>query len=146
MFEIERFQNRQEKQIEVKKIVAVYCRVSSRDQKKNGDLDRQIRVVLEHCKNKELENPLVFRDVGSGLNTKRRGLRKLCSLVEAGSVSRVVLTYPDRLTRFGFDYLERYFKSLGTTIHAINKKISGTMEEELVQDMIAIITSFFDFI
>ena len=81
---------------------------------------------------------LVFTDVGSGLNTKRRGLKRLCRAVEKGQIARVILIYPDRLTRFGFDYLEHYFKSHGTEILIVNDKLSTSMEEELVQDLIAI--------
>ena len=54
----------------------------------------------------------------------------------------MVLTYPDRLTRFGFQYLERYFNSFNTSIQVIHQKANQTLEEELVQDLIAIITSF----
>jgi len=57
-------------------------------------------------------------------------------------IAKVVLTYPDRLTRFGFDYLDAFFNSHGTNLQVINKKIDVSMQEELVQDLIAIITSF----
>jgi predicted site-specific integrase-resolvase len=84
----------------------------------------------------------IFHDIGSGLNTHRSGLRKLCKLVEKRRVAKVVLTYHDRLTRFGFDYLDAYFKSHGTDIIVMNKKADISMQEELVQDLISIITSF----
>jgi len=54
----------------------------------------------------------------------------------------VILTDQDRLTRFGFEYLQDYFKSFGTEIQVINHKPNGSMKEELVQDLIAIIASF----
>ena len=54
----------------------------------------------------------------------------------------MVLTYPDRLTQFGFQYLERYFNSFNTSIQVINQKANQTLEKELVQDLIAIVTSF----
>jgi len=57
-------------------------------------------------------------------------------------VSRVILTYPDRLTRYGFEYLVRYFRSHGAEIQVLNGKVSGSHGQELVQDLVAIVTSF----
>jgi len=95
-----------------------------------------------YCKEKGYEVAHVVKDVGSGLNAKRPGLKKLCKLIESGKVEKVVLSYPDRLTRFGFAYLTRYFESHGTSIEVMNEKTNISMQEELVQDLIAIITSF----
>ena len=122
--------------------IAIYCRVSSHDQKKKGDLERQIEYSKEYCEQNHVTPLYIFNDVGSGLNTRRTGLKKLCRLIEEKKISKVILTYSDRLTRFGFNYLETYFKSHGTNIHVINKKPGCTMQEELVQDLIAIVTSF----
>jgi putative resolvase len=122
--------------------VAVYCRVSSHEQKVKGDLDRQVRVAVKHCKASELGNPRVYTDVGSGLNAKRGGLKKLCNAIERGLVRRVVVTYKDRLTRFGFGYLDRYFKSHGASITVLRQAATRSMHEELVDDLVAIVTSF----
>jgi len=122
--------------------VAIYCRVSSHDQKKKGDLDRQIDAAQEFCQKKQITPQYTFCDIGSGLNTHRSGLQKLCTLIEQKKIAKVIITYPDRLTRFGFDYLKNYFKSHGASIQAIHKKTTCSMQEELVQDLIAIITSF----
>jgi predicted site-specific integrase-resolvase len=80
--------------------------------------------------------------VGSGLNAKRGGLRRLCKAIESGHVKRVVITYKDRLTRFGFDYLSRYFRSHGASITVLKQVASRSMHEELVEDLVAIVTSF----
>jgi len=122
--------------------IAIYCRVSSHDQKKNGDLARQIAVVEEFCHQNHLKPNYIFHDVSSGLNTRRSGLKKLCRLIEQKKESKVIITYPDRLTRFGFAYLTRYFQSHGTEIMAIHQQPTRSMQEELVQDLIAIVTSF----
>lgn len=122
--------------------VAIYCRVSSHDQKKNGDLTRQIATAQEFCQDTQIQPSHIFHDVGSGLNTRRTGLKKLCRLIEQKSIAKVVITYPDRLTRFGFDYLKRYFQSYGTEITVIYQQPTCSMQEELVQDLIAIVTSF----
>lgn len=56
-------------------------------------------------------------------------------------VSRVIIAYPDRLTRFGFKTLEEFFRSYGTEIVMINKE-EKTPHEELVEDLITIISHF----
>ena len=80
--------------------VAVYARVSSYEQKKKGDLTRQLVTATTYCQAKYKCQPVVFQDIGRGLNTKRRGLRALCTAIECGTISRVLITFPDRLTRF----------------------------------------------
>ena len=59
----------------------IYARVSSHDQKKKGDVDRQIEVAKEYCEAQGASNPRVFKDISSGLNTKRPGLLKLCEAI-----------------------------------------------------------------
>lgn len=121
---------------------AIYARVSSHDQKKKGDLDRQIEVAKEYCEERGTSNPKVFKDVSSGLNTKRSGFMRLCEAIERKEIDRVICTYPDRLTRFGLSYLTNYFGSHGATVEVMKQPPTQSMEEELVQDMVAIITSF----
>lgn len=121
---------------------AIYSRVSSHAQKKQGDLQRQTRQTRDYCIQQGYQVAHVFQDVGSGLNANRRGLKKLCRVIECGEIDRLVITYEDRLTRFGFDYLVRYFASHGVVIEVVERKASCSMEEELVQDLIAIVTSF----
>ena len=140
--------------IEIKRIVqglplqtknyspAIYCRVSSHEQKQKGDLKRQIEEAKDYCVQLCLPEPQVFQDVASGLHTKRKGLHQLAHAIEKGLVDNVIVTYPDRLTRFGFHYLEQYFASHGSVVHVINAKKESSLEEELVQDLIAIVTSF----
>ncbi len=95
---------------------AIYARVSSHDQKKKGNLQKQIETTQTACKVSSQASPLIFQDVASGLNVRRRGLQRLFQVIEQGKVNEVVITYPDRLTRFGFQYLQRYFASYGTNI------------------------------
>lgn len=127
---------------EIETRAAVYARVSSHEQKQKGDLKRQIDSILDFCKQNGYKNPVVLQDIGSGLNTKRKGFLKLCKAIEKGEINKVFLSYPDRLTRFGFRYLESYFKSHGAEIQILNSSSESSVENELVQDLIAIITSF----
>jgi len=57
-------------------------------------------------------------------------------------VHAVVVSFKDRLTRFGFEYLRRYFASHGASIHVARQPPTRTMHDELVEDLIAIVTSF----
>ncbi|MCP6719682.1 MAG: IS607 family transposase [Patescibacteria group bacterium] len=122
--------------------VAIYARVSSHDQKKKGDLARQVQTIQATLESQEKAQTLIFTDVGSGLNTKRRGLNKLCQLIELGQIQKVILTYPDRLTRFGFAYLQKYFQSHGTQITVLAQPDQVSIQHELVADLISIVTSF----
>jgi putative resolvase len=122
--------------------VAIYARVSSYDQKKNGDLDRQIIKLEKHIKNSGIHNYELFSDVGSGLNTKRRGLNKLLDEVVASKISVVYVTYLDRLTRFGLEYLDKIFKYFDTKVISLDEREEKTEQEELVDDMITLLASF----
>jgi predicted site-specific integrase-resolvase len=62
----------------------------------------------------------VLEDVASGLNENRKSLSKLFGLVEERRIGVVVVAFKDRLTRFGFRYLERYFSSHGVRVEAVN--------------------------
>ena len=95
---------------ETQKKDILYCRVSSHEQEKKGDLDRQVVTLMEYAQRFGLQNPLVLKEVGSGLNDKRKELQKLIRMVLQGEVNRVFVTYRDRLTRFGYHYLETICK------------------------------------
>ena len=130
------------KYVKRKRGVAIYTRVSSHEQKKKGDLGRQGDVLREYCKSNNLDITDELPDVASGLNAKRRGVLRLCKLVAKGKISKVVITYRDRLTRFGFDYLKNYFDSYGVNIITVRARQTPSVQQEMVDDMIAIITSF----
>ena len=119
--------------------VVIYARVSSRDQKE--DLERQVEYLKNYCSSKGYHVTKILTDISSGLNENRRGLKQLFKLVESGEVGKVVITYKDRLTRFGFKYLEQYFNSHGVEIEVIFDD-EKTPEKELVEDLLAIVTSF----
>lgn len=141
LVELERVLHGQEQVPNARK-TAVYSRVSSHEQKKRGDLQRQVEAGKKYCQRRGYLTGPVYTDVASGLNTARRGLQGLCRAIERGEIDRVVVTYRDRLTRFGFDYLARYFASHGATVEAVEGRVAPSFEEELVQDLIAIVTSF----
>ncbi len=120
--------------------VVIYARVSSRDQKE--DLERQVEYLKNYSSSKGYQVAKIITDISSGLNENRKGLKQLFKLVESGEVTRVIITYRDRLTRFGFKYLEQYFNSHGVEIEVIFDDEEKTPEKELVEDLLAIVTSF----
>ncbi len=120
--------------------VVIYARVSSRDQKE--DLERQVEYLKNYCSSKGYQVVKILTDISSGLNENRKGLKQLFKLVESGEVTRVIITYRDRLTRFGFKYLEQYFNSHGVEIEVIFDDEEKTPEKELVEDLLAIVTFF----
>ena len=81
-------------------------------------------------------------DIGSGLNTERKGLQKLLVLIQDYQVAEVVVTFSDRLTRFGLSYLQALFSGYGVTLTVLHPDEDKTPEEELTQDLLAIIASF----
>lgn len=119
----------------------IYARVSSHDQKNHGDLDRQVRFLIDSTT--DLNNLLVLSEVGSGLNDKRKKLQLLLKMVMNGEVNRVFITYRDRLTRFGFSYLETMFREQGVEIIVVKQnKDERSVEQELIDDMMSLIASF----
>lgn len=119
----------------------IYARVSSYEQKAKGDLDRQVVHILEYQSG--LQNPLVLKEVGSGLNDKREKLQELIKLVLDGKVNKVYVTYRDRLTRFGYHYLESVFLAKGVDIVVLNDiSQEKDVQQELAEDMMSLIASF----
>ncbi|EHP71271.1 putative site-specific integrase-resolvase, partial [Metallosphaera yellowstonensis MK1] len=116
----------------------IYARVSSADQRE--DLERQVNYLTNYATAKGYKVVEVIKDIASGLNTQRKGLLRLFKLVEGRSVDVVLLTYKDRLTRFGFEYLEEFFSTMGVRIEVVFGEEPNT--RELVEDLISIITSF----
>jgi len=126
---------------EVRGIKAIiYARVSSSDQK--SDLEKQIQYLTQYCSAKGYKVVDVISDVASGLKTNRRGLLKLFNYIVNREVDAVVVTYKDRLTRFGFEYLEYFFGQYGVRIEVVYGGEPKDVYQELVEDLLAIVTSF----
>ena len=121
------------------RITIAYCRVSSSDQKE--DLQRQIENVSQYC----IANGYQFRvisDLGSGLNYKKKGLQELIELICSNSIERIVVNYKDRLIRFGFELMEQLCSIYNVKIEIINLTEDKSYEEELVEDVLSVITVF----
>jgi predicted site-specific integrase-resolvase len=97
---------------------------------------------MQYCSSKGYRVVDVLSDVASGLKTSRRGLLKLFNYVVNRQVDVVVVTYSDRLTRFGFEYLEYFFKQYGVRVEVVFGEEPKDTYQELVEDLIEIVTSF----
>ena len=119
----------------------IYARVSSHEEMAKGDLDHQVMFLVNSIN--DLRNPLILSEVGSGLNDRRKKLSQLIEMIFKKEVDRVFITHRDRLTRFGFHYLEAICKSQDVSIVVI-KDISKekSIQEELAEDMLALMASF----
>jgi len=80
-------------------------------------------------------------DIASGLNENRKGLKKLIELAKEGKFNVLVVAYLDRLTRFGFRYLEELFSAYGVRIETVFM-VERSPREELVENIIIIISHF----
>jgi putative resolvase len=121
------------------RLTLCYARVSSQDQK--GDLKRQIALLESYCAANGWNYEIV-RDLGSGLNYHKRGLRELIKRICNGDVGRLVLTHKDRLLRFGSELIFSLCEQFGTEVVIINASQEASFEEELVSDVLEIITVF----
>ncbi len=121
----------------------VYARVSTHNQEKRGDLERQINTILAFCATQNPVNLEVYKEVGSGLNDKRKQLLKIIDMILSNKVDRIFINYKDRLTRFGFNYIETICKFHNTKIIIVSNEITEkSLEEELAEDLCSIIHSF----
>jgi putative resolvase len=113
--------------------IVIYCRVSSTVNKVN--LKTQKERLISYCLAKGYKIHKIIEEFGSGINDKRPKLEKL--LIEQ-DFTKIVVEHKDRLTRFGFNYLQILLKD--KQIEVINSVDND--EEDLIQDFISIITSY----
>ena len=113
----------------------IYCRVSSHDRK--DDLDRQSAFLQEKYPTHEL-----IRDIGSGINFKRKGLQQIIQYAIENKLNEVVITYKDRLCRIGYDMIEfiitKYSNGTITILHTQEE----SRHDEITKDLIEIITVY----
>jgi predicted site-specific integrase-resolvase len=122
--------------------VILYARVSTKEQADAGNLDRQMERLRQYARENGFTVRAEFTDVASGLNQKRRGLSNVLKLAERGEYKKLIIEYPDRLARFGYEYIERHLRYCGVEIIAIAEKEPEDVHTELVRDLLAIVTSF----
>jgi putative resolvase len=115
--------------------IAIYTRVSAAENKPN--LDTQAERLLAYCTARGYQVHKVVKEVGSGVNDSRP---KLLALLSDPSITLIVVEHKDRLTRFGFRYIETLLRGQARRIEVVNPAENGT--EDLLADLTSIIYSF----
>ena len=122
------------------KHVIAYARVSSSDQR--ADLVRQSEVLKRHLADRAdavCVEPIT--DIGSGMNFQKKGLQRVLRAIAERTVAEIVVTHPDRLTRFGFGLIEQLCK-----LHQVKLTVLARSAEDfatqLSRDLIEIVTVF----
>ena len=111
-----------------------YCRVSS--PKPRDDLERQIEFMRE--KHPQAE---IIKDLGSGLNFKRKGRLSLLERAMQGDSLQLVVAHRDRLARFGLDLIKYIIEKNGGELVVLDQT-TYSPEEELSQDLLNILHVF----
>jgi len=116
-----------------------YARVSSHDQLK--DLDTQAKKLEKYCNDNKYPYELL-KDLGSGLNFKKKGLKRLMYLIFTRQVNRLVINHNDRLLRFGSQLIFNLCELCEVEVVILENKSDLSPEAALVADVIEIMTVF----
>ncbi len=120
----------------------LYARVSSVRQEQDGNLSRQTERLKEAASERDYQVVQVITEQASSLNERRNGMKRLLALVGQRAVEVVLIEYPDRLVRFGFGYLEEAFRWQGVRLEVLDPPKQLEPTEELVQDLLTLVTVF----
>lgn len=115
----------------------IYCRVSTPT--KRADLNRQIERCTDYAIRNGYNVARVYKEVASGMNDNRRELNKIFNDLDTKKFTLIVEN-KDRLTRFGFNYIDKFIKSKGSNLLVIHQ--SDDDQTDLMKDLVSIITSF----
>lgn len=115
----------------------MYARVSSTTNK--ASLDGQIERMRDYSAAKGYTVVREVKEISSGLNDERK---KLDSILQSRDWDILLVEHKDRLTRFGFNYFNSMLNKNNQKVEVINNSIKKDKDEELVEDLVAIITSF----
>ena len=116
-----------------------YARVSSQDQK--ADLDTQHAALEAYCAAKGWRT-YIIRDMGSGMNYRKKGLQELLELILRRKMRRLVLTHKDRLLRFGAELVFALCEMQQIEVVLIHTSDDLSFEEGLAQDVLEIVAVF----
>ena len=116
-----------------------YARVSSHDQK--DDLARQKQVLEMYCASQGWTFDIIT-DLGSGMNSHKKGLARLLDAIIDGEIGRLVLVHTDRLLRFGAELVFALCQARQVEVVIINQGADCSFEEELANDVQEIIAIF----
>jgi putative resolvase len=120
--------------VHAKRELVCYCRVSSAKQR--DDLQRQVEFMRE-----KYPDAQIIKDVGSGLNFKRKGLTTLLERAMRGDKLEVVVAHRDRLARFGHELIRQVIEFNGGKLVVLEQSVHSP-EAELTRDLLNILHVF----
>ena len=121
------------------RINIIYCRVSTNNQKVN--LDNQINELKSFCVSNGIIVDDVLYDIASGLNYNRNNFLKLIDMILQKKINKIIISYPDRLTRFSFKFFEWLFIKYDVEL-VVTNKTEISQEQEMTEDLISIIQHY----
>jgi len=116
--------------------VVIYARVSSGENKTN--LESQADRLCQYATAKGYTIVKVIKEVGSGVNDSRKQLQSVLSSDDDWAI--LLVEHKDRLTRFGFNYIDTLMKKMGRIVEVVN--LTDDKASDLMQDLISVIYSF----
>lgn len=116
-----------------------YCRCSAKKQEEN--LERQVGRVLEHCYTNKWDVEL-YKDIGSGLTENRCEFKKLFNRIADNDVIRVVVEHKYIIARYGYETFVALCKNFGVEVIVLKEQEDQSFEEEMVDDIISLVTSY----
>lgn len=112
----------------------IYARVSNQSRK--AEIEYQVERLVNFANARGLEIDKIYKEVASGMNDNRKQFWKMID----ASPSIIIVEHKDRLTRFGFNYLERLLKKQNCDILVMNRDAND--ETDLIKDLVSVVTSF----
>lgn len=124
-----------------KRYGVIYCRVSTPKQKQ--DLENQKEVIQTFCNKNNIKISKIYQDIGSGINFDRKAFSELLNDVIDHKVSKVFITYKDRLSRISFDLFKNLFAQFDCEIIVLNEiNDSQLLEKEIFKEIVDLIHCF----
>ncbi|WP_461092283.1 IS607 family transposase [Streptomyces incanus] len=114
--------------------LGLYARVSSHDQK--ADLERQVARLSAWAAKTGIKVVRVESETASGMNGARSKARRMLA---DPAVTTMVVEHKDRLGRMNVELVEAALSASGRRLLVLD---DGEVEDDLVRDMVEVLTSF----
>ena len=119
----------------------IYTRVST--QKQKPDLANQKKTIESYCLKNGIQISDIYSDIGSGINFDRKEFQRLVNDVVNHKISKIYITYKDRLSRVSFDMFKNLFNNFNCEIVVLNDVDDNKLiEKEIFNEIISLIHCF----